>query len=63
MRIDLGNVEINRPSGDPGALWSMPSYPGGPLVNMGDPNFRPPTPAAARRTPPMPSGQSLGIMR
>ena len=27
MRIDLGDVEINRLSGDPVALWSMPSYP------------------------------------
>ena len=27
LRIDLGNVEINRLSGDRTALWSMPSYP------------------------------------
>ena len=27
MRIDLGDVEINRLSGHPVALWSMPSYP------------------------------------
>ena len=48
MRIDLGNVQINRLSGDPAALWTMPSYPGAPLVDMGDPNFQPPTsPASA----------------
>ena len=28
LRIDLGNVEINRLSGDRTKLWSMPSYPG-----------------------------------
>jgi len=50
MRIDLGNVEINRLSGDPGSLWSMPSYPDAPLVDIGDPNFRPPAPASARVT-------------
>ena len=27
LRIDLGNVEINRLSGDRTKLWSMPSYP------------------------------------
>jgi hypothetical protein len=46
MRIDLGNIEINRLSGDPASLWSMPSYPNTPLVDMGDPNFRFPEPPA-----------------
>ena len=49
MRIDLGNVEVNRMTGDTTALWSMPSCPGSPLVNMADPNFRPPAPVSARR--------------
>ena len=53
MRIDLGNVEINRLSGDRAAMWAMPSYPGSPAINMGNPNFRfpepPPSTAAARR--------------
>ncbi|MFZ1936472.1 MAG: hypothetical protein WCB27_19500 [Thermoguttaceae bacterium] len=40
LRIDLGNVEINRLSGDRAALWSMPSIPGVPVVDIGDPNFR-----------------------
>jgi hypothetical protein len=52
MRIDLGEVEINRLSGDPAALWSMPSYPGAPAIDMADPSFRPPMlappPPAAR---------------
>ena len=41
MRIDLGSVEINRLSGDPAALWSMPNYPGASLVNLADPNIQP----------------------
>jgi hypothetical protein len=44
MRIDLGNVEINRLQGEQPALWSMPREPNTPLVDMGDPNFRPPGP-------------------
>ena len=27
LRLELGNVEINRLSGDRASLWSMPSYP------------------------------------
>lgn len=37
MRIDLGNVQINRLLGDPSSLWSMPSYPGAPLVDLAAP--------------------------
>ena len=59
MRIDLGNVEINRLSADRTALWSMPSYPGAPAIDMGDPNFRfpepPPSTAATTRRPAMPA--------
>jgi hypothetical protein len=54
LRIDLGNVEINRLSNDRPALWQMPSIPGTPLVDMGDPNFRLPgsaTPVTAHRQP------------
>jgi hypothetical protein len=50
MRIDLGNVEINRLSGDRVALWSMPSIPGTPAVDMGDPNFQFPSPPATAAT-------------
>jgi hypothetical protein len=42
MRLDLGEVEINRLSGDPASLWSMPSYPGAPLIDLADPNAMPP---------------------
>jgi hypothetical protein len=45
LRLDLGNVEINRPLGDAAALWAMPNYSGAPVVNMADPNFRPPVAA------------------
>lgn len=47
LRIDLGNVEINRPLGNAAALWSMPSYPGAPLVDLADPNFPPAAPVQA----------------
>ena len=40
LRVDLGNVQINRLSGDPAALWSLPNYPGAPLVNLADPNLQ-----------------------
>lgn len=50
LRIDLGNVEINRLSDDRAELWTMPSYPGTPMVDMGDPNFRPPAPQATAAT-------------
>lgn len=36
MRIDLGNVEINRAWNETAELWSMPSYPGVPPVNLCD---------------------------
>jgi hypothetical protein len=58
LRIDLGDVEINRLSGDSPALWSMPGYPGAPPIDMADPNFRPPMlappPPAARPGPARP---------
>ena len=52
LRIDLGNVEINRPSSDRTALWTMPSYSGSPLVDIGDPNFQLPAPQPTNRRPP-----------
>lgn len=39
MKLDLGKVEMNRIAGDPVALWSVPTYPNSPLVDIGDPNF------------------------
>jgi hypothetical protein len=58
MRIDLGNVEINRLVGDPATLWSMPSYPGAALVDMAEPPFQPPAqpaPAGVSTQRPQPS--------
>lgn len=55
MKIDLGRFTINRLQGDPAALWSVPSYPGSPLVNIGDPNFNPAALSAApAAAPPQP---------
>jgi len=34
MRLDLGNVEINRAGSVSAELWSMPSYPGAPPVDL-----------------------------
>jgi hypothetical protein len=60
MRIDLGNVEINRLSADRTALWSMPNYPNAPAIDMGDPSFQlpsSPATAATTRRPSMPSSR------
>ncbi len=46
LRIDLGNIEINRLPGNRAELWTMPSISGALAVNIGDPNFRFPEPAA-----------------
>lgn len=50
MRIDLGNVQVNQPLPDSGALWSMPLIPGYRPVDLGNPNefYRPPAMAARR---------------
>ncbi len=38
MRIDLGNLQINRPlEGDPNQLWAMPCYQGFPPVDLCQP--------------------------
>lgn len=34
MQINLGNVQINRLSGNPAELWSMPRYPGAAVVDL-----------------------------
>ena len=51
MRVDLGAVQVNQPQGNPGELWAMPSYPGYPLVDLGNPNlpYGPPPGMAAGR--------------
>jgi hypothetical protein len=66
MRINLGNVEINRLSGDRTALWSMPSYSGAPPVDLADPRNFPPAAnrasmaTSAQRPPPSSSWQRPG---
>ena len=45
MRLDLGKVEVNRLLGNPAELWTMPNYPGSPLVDLGNPQLQPPAAA------------------
>jgi hypothetical protein len=51
MRIDLGDVQVNEPIANPGEMWTMPSMPGAPLVDLGNPNLplAPPSGMAAGR--------------
>ena len=51
MRIDLGAVQVNQLQGNPAELWTMPSYPGYPLVDLGNPNlpYSPPPGMSAGR--------------
>ncbi len=56
LRIDLGNVEINRQPPNSPELWTLPSYEGWPAVDLCNPNLQfaptsPPTTAyRGRRT-------------
>jgi hypothetical protein len=45
FRLDLGNTEINRLSGDTSLLWKMPSYEGYPAVDLCDPRLQAPATA------------------
>jgi len=45
MRVDLGNVEINRRLTNPAGLWTMPTYQDSPAVNLCDPNMQWPSAA------------------
>ncbi|MGA2256511.1 MAG: hypothetical protein ABSG53_17825 [Thermoguttaceae bacterium] len=51
MRVDLGAVQVNELQGNPAELWTMPSYPNSPLVDLGNPNlpYGPPPGMSARR--------------
>jgi len=40
IRITLGNVQINRLTGESPALWTIPNIPGSPMVDISDPQFR-----------------------
>jgi len=41
LKIDLGNVRVNRLQGDPAALWAMPAYQGSPAVDLCGPGVVP----------------------
>jgi hypothetical protein len=40
LRVNLGNVTINGPIANAAELWTMPSYEGWPLVDLGDPRLQ-----------------------
>jgi hypothetical protein len=45
LRIDLGNVEVNRGLDESGEVWAMPRYDGFPPVDLCDPRiYQPPAP-------------------
>lgn len=52
LRLDLGSVQVNRLAGNPGELWTAPTVPGTPMVDLGDPNQRPGGTARAPSSPP-----------
>ena len=60
MRIELGNVQVNRTLDNPGELWTVPSFPGTPMVDLCDPNLRP-APAAALPAGASPQGERRGV--
>ena len=52
LRLDLGNVSINQPAGNPAELWSLPHYEGAATVDLSSPNLQiPPASASVRSTP------------
>ncbi len=68
MRIDLGNVQINRPLANRDELWAMPNIPGCPIVDLGDPDVRlapvgPPLPPPATPPAAVPSEVSARLLR
>jgi len=58
MGIELDDLRVNRISGNPAELWTIPSYQGSPLVDLGDPSRQfPPAaspPAVSRQPRPAP---------
>lgn len=49
MRVDLGNVQINRLEGNPVELWTMPSYQGAVVIDLANPPGQPPAGAVSLR--------------
>jgi hypothetical protein len=52
--IDLNNLQINTLNPGQSDLFTRPSYPGYPDVNLGDPNLRLAPPSATGRLPQVP---------
>ncbi len=61
MRVNLGNVAINQVLPNPAELWTLPTYPGYPTVNLEEP-CSPATPGVASTAVPcQPCGQGQDI--
>jgi len=56
VRLDLGNVQVNRLPPNQAELWTMPNYPGYPLVDLADPRMQL-RPTNAQRHYTVPGGQ------
>lgn len=52
FELQLGQVRINQITGDPMQLWSVPNYPGAPIVDIGRPDFQMPGAAPSGQAPP-----------
>jgi hypothetical protein len=52
MRLDLGNVQINRPLANAAQLWAMPSFDGTPMVDLADPRGQLSVPGPPAAVPP-----------
>ncbi len=57
VRLDLGNVQVNRLPPTQAELWTMPTYPGYPLVDLADPRLQL-RPASAAHSSGVRSGQA-----
>lgn len=62
VRLDLGNLVVNRISGNPAELWSMPGY-GVPVVNLCDPNVPLGAPASVPAVTMLPQRPAAGANR
>jgi hypothetical protein len=47
LKISFHTLQVNQTGGDIARYFELPSYPGVPLVDLGDPNFHPPGVAPA----------------
>jgi hypothetical protein len=51
LKVDIRDIEINTLGPGSGHLWQMPAFDGWANVDLGDPNFQLPTPAAVEPAP------------